>query len=819
MQVTKRKIFKQKKRFSFRTLFVSIVCLVLVIAGYLYFALHSSLAMLDGEYSTPDISADVTILRDHQGVAELSAANRSDLAFGLGFLHAQERFFQMDLARRSAAGELSALIGEKALEYDKSVAIHQFRQRANTLSAQLPSAHKSLLKQYTLGVNQGLNQLQESPFEYLLLQESPRPWKDEDALLVVFSMYLTLQSKDGQREYLNGLIRDKAPTELVDVLLPKGTEWDSAIDNSSYAPSKPFPVQQIAALIDSVKNQASESDANQNKSTQSTAQQPVLPHQEEPAPVGSNNWAVSGLLSTHQAAMLAGDMHLGIRVPNTWFRAQLKYQTSNQTNNQTVSLYGLTLPGTPLMIAGSNTNIAWSFTNSYGDWADLIELELDESGEKYLTPQGYKAFSTQQKVLAIAGGNTTEYGFETTIWGPVVEHDKRKFAYRWVAHHPEAINLNLLKLEQTTDVEQALAIATKVSIPAQNFVVVDSLGNLGWTIAGPILEKNTEVARFPQKSSETSAQKLTRLETAKYPRIVNPEDNYLWTANARVASGTDYAKIGDGGLAFGARAKQIENNLNQVSIASENDLFKIQLDNKATFLSRWRKILLNNVEAKDELTKKALTHIENWSGSADKDDIGYWLVKRFRINVANALLNPIYQSFQQDIAEKPASFHRYTTQYEYLLWEIVKAQPNTFLPSENETWSGFFTSQLTKELKPLVNREKKLEDLRWGSHNTARIRHPLSSALPALSFWLDMPADELSGDRDMPFVQGRSFGASQRMVVSPGFEESAIMQMPGGQSGHPLSPFYRTGHQDWVSGKASPLMMQTVKHKLVLKAQ
>ncbi|MCW8998250.1 MAG: penicillin acylase family protein, partial [Kangiellaceae bacterium] len=379
--------------------------------------------------------------------------------------------------------------------------------------------------------------------------------------------------------------------------------------------------------------------------------------------------------------------------------------------------------------------------------------------------------------------------------------------------------LNLLGLGQAQNVEQAIAVATRSSIPAQNFVAVDSQGNLGWTIAGPILNKDFEASSFPQKSGQTNTQKLTRLDANNYPTIINPENNYIWNANARVASGLDYTKIGDDGLALGARAKQIEDNLNQVSIASENDLFKIQLDNKAVFLSRWRKILLTNVKAEDPLIKRALTQIENWSGFADKDDIGYWLVKRFRINVANALLNPIYQSFQQEISEEPASYHRYTPQYEYLLWEIIQAQPKELLPEENQTWSGFYTAQLMKELKPLINSEKKLEDLRWGRHNTARIKHPLSSAVPALSFWLDMPADELSGDRDMPLVQGRSFGASQRMVVSPGFEENAIMQMPGGQSGHPLSPFYRSGHQDWVNGLASPLMMQSVKHKLVLKAQ
>ncbi|TQV87347.1 penicillin acylase family protein [Aliikangiella coralliicola] len=864
MSLKKRPIFgelgsKPRRRFkalSIKSLVYSLFTLLLIIFGYAYFALRASLPILDGEQKIPGLADTVTIKRDATGVVDINAKNRLDLAQALGYLHGQERFFQLDLSRRNSAGELAELFGEKAVNYDKSIRIHQFRQTAQKVLSNLSKHEKAILTRYTLGVNQGLADLKESPFEYLLLRQPPRPWKAEDSLLVVYSMYLTLQSRNGYREHLQGLIYKNLPQEIAEFLLPAGTEWDAPIKGNAMLPpplpesskwgkvlaqpnmKKPSPPEQITTLNTKktisrqspVFNNAHHKKAFQNAESGT----PCFINCEVygNSQIGSNNWAVSGELSVHQSAMLAGDMHLGIRVPNTWFRAQMHYQSDGKT----VNLYGLTLPGTPLLVAGSNTQVAWTFTNSYGDWSDLVELTFNDAGTHYQTSTGEKPLEIIKQIIISSDNQIHEIEIAKTIWGPVIKHHGINYAYRWVAHDLEGLNLKLLDLEKASSVNQALIIGNRAGIPAQNLLVVDNKGSLGWTIAGPIPKRQTENdSRLPTNGAENSQLWTEYLSPDEYPRVINPDNQFLWTANARVVSDNDFEKLGDGGLANGARAKQIKQNLSELTAASERDLFKIQLDDRALFLARWRKLMLQHLE---NVTKKSAEKaneqklnttelnqikqlVANWSGHADKDDVGYWLVKRFRQNVAAKLLNPIYQtgmgSLQPVESTEPLpAYDSFTTQYEAPLWQIVNQQPLFLLPGGYSDWHDFFVAQIRRESDRINKSQKKLEDSSWGSHNTAQIQHPISRAVPLLGYFLDMPKNPLSGDEDMPRVQGKNFGASQRMVVAPGNEENGILHMPTGQSGHPLSPFYRAGHQDWVDGVPTPFTMQQPVHQLIL---
>ena len=142
-----------------------------------------------------------------------------------------------------------------------------------------------------------------------------------------------------------------------------------------------------------------------------------------------------------------------------------------------------------------------------------------------------------------------------------------------------------------------------------------------------------------------------------------------------------------------------------------------------------------------------------------------------------------------------------------MLWSLVSEQPPHLLPADHDTWDELLVAAIGTTISWFDEHfEGDLADRSWGEFNTASIRHPLSRAMPVLSQWLDMPADQLNGDVDLPKAQGPSFGASQRFSVSPGDEENGLMQMPTGQSGHPLSPFYRQGHDDWVHARPSPFL-------------
>lgn len=776
-----------------------LVLIVLTSAAWIYNQVDSSQAILDGEQMVFGLTNNTTINRDKHGVVTIHAKNRQDAALALGFTHSQERFFQMDLLRRNSAGELSSLFGEMALDYDKSIRNHRFRERARRIIKNLPDEQLAILKSYTRGVNAGLNTLKAAPFEYLILQQEPIQWREEDTLLTVFSMYIDLQQHDGRRERSLGIMKKFLPDDIYQFLTPRGTPWDAAIDDSHLG---------HAELPTSIWPQSVDLSTSQHRAINNL-------WQDLPA-VGSNNWAVDSSISQRDSAIVANDMHLGLRVPNTWFRASINYQEEGKSHTIT----GATLPGAPNIIVGSNSKIAWGFTNSYGDWSDIITLELSKDKRQYLTPDGYKPLMKHKEVIAISDGQTSSHTVTETHWGPVIGKDPKGnlLVYRWVAHDINAVNLNLLAMETAVSVDEALSIAAKTGIPAQNLMVADRKGNIAWTIMGPIPKRSTEFGQVPTSWADGTYQWLNYLSEKDYPVIKNPSSSFLWTANSRIVGGEMYKKLGDGGYALGARAQQIRDNLSALTKADEQALLDVGLDTRALFLDRWHKLATKTLSHIDNLNHSELSKVtmlladENLS--ATTNSVAYRLVRQFRLNTINYITAPLtnWLTEQDEHFNANAVYRR----IEQPVWQLITEQPNNF-PLVDDSWQKLLNRALVDALESLTANSS-IENATWGAENTSAIKHPLSSALPILSSWLDMPQLPLAGDKYMPRIQGKSFGASQRMVVSPGNEAQGIFHMPTGQSGHPWSPFYRAGHNDWVNATSSPFLPGEVKHTLTLNA-
>src|SRR5688572_17631774 len=204
--------------------------------------LEGSLALLDGTHAIPGLTSRVRVTRDALGIPTISGATREDVARASGFLHAQERFFQMDLSRRRAAGELAALVGPRALVADVPIRLHRFRATAQRAVSLMSAADRSMLEGYAGGVNAGLTALSVPPFEYLVLGQNPQPWLPEDSLLIVLSMFITLQDADGSYEAALGTMHDLLPPEMLEFLASRGTEWDAPIAGERFAvPPIPGP--------------------------------------------------------------------------------------------------------------------------------------------------------------------------------------------------------------------------------------------------------------------------------------------------------------------------------------------------------------------------------------------------------------------------------------------------------------------------------------------------------------------------------------------------------------------------------------------------
>ncbi|HEX3727792.1 MAG TPA: penicillin acylase family protein, partial [Pirellulales bacterium] len=330
---------------------VVVLAAVASVGWWGYRQLAGSLPQLDGELTAGGLSAPVTIDRDQLGIPTIRAGNRLDLAYATGFVHAQDRFFQMDLLRRSSAGELAELAGAGALELDRRNRVHRFRQVARRLLEASGDEDRALLETYAKGVNAGLASLRVKPFEYLLLGGTPAPWKAEDCALCLFSMYLALQGEDFRDETRLGLMHDLLPEPVFEFLAPLGTEWDAPIEGEAFVVA-PIPGPDV---FDTRQEGAIDRDLLAPSGT-SPAKGPV--HR------GSNNWAVSGRHTADGRALVANDMHLDIRVPHIWYRASLVWADGEKMERR---ITGVTLPGTPAVIVGSNGHIAWGFTNSEGD--------------------------------------------------------------------------------------------------------------------------------------------------------------------------------------------------------------------------------------------------------------------------------------------------------------------------------------------------------------------------------------------------------------------------------------------------------------------
>ena len=747
------------------------IALAAILTIYL---VKASLPNVDGEVALAGLSEPVTVERDVLGVPTITAESRLDLSRALGFVHGQERFFQMDLMRRRAAGELAELIGAGALTVDRAHRVHRMRARAARNVAAASNTERALLDAYTDGVNAGLATLGASPFEYLLLRQEPRPWVVEDCVLVIASMYFELNDADGHYESTLGLLHDVLPPDLAAFLSPIGTDWDAPVEGNVIV-MPPIPATALRAEPVSV------SESRRERIT-----------------FGSNNWAVAGVRTTHGGALLASDMHLGHAVPNIWYRAVLN------------TAVGVTLPGTPFLVAGSNTKVAWAFTNSNGDWVDLVEIEMHpDEADTYRTAEGWTSFEVHEETIYVAAAEPEKFIVRETIWGPVLDedHEGTPRAVRWIAHEPGGINVTFGKLETAKTLEEALAIAQRSGIPPQNFVGVDTSGTIAWTIAGRIPRRFGFDGRLPSSWADGSRGWNGWLDPADYPVIRNPEGGAIWTANARVVGGEKLDKLGDGGYDLGARARQIRDNLFALDKASEQDLLAIQLDDRALFIGTWRDFFLDTIE--DESIRSV---IENeWTGRASTDSAGYRIVRELRLAVYEAVLSSITRNVRAADLRFDIWAQR---QWEGPVWKLVTEQPAHLLPSSYDSWNTWINAIVDQTV---AEWDEPLETRTWGDARMSDIRHPLSRAVPFLSRWLDMPSRPLPGDSHMPRVQSRTQGASERFVVSPGREDEGLFHMPGGQSGHPLSPFYGAGHEDWEEGRPTPLLPGPTAYTLTLR--
>ena len=783
-----------------RWLLVTLVLLTILMAGWAWVQVNRSLPQLDGTALVTGLLSDVTVARDNFGVPTITGTSRLDVARALGFTHAQDRFFQMDLARRRAAGELSELFGKQALATDIGARVHRFRHRAAAVLTNSSVEEQAVIDAYAVGVNAGLASLRAAPPEYLLLGKTPAPWTREDSVLVVAAMFFTLQDSAATVEGRSALMHDLFPAPLADFLNSTASEWDTPMQGDPLPPPVPPP----ATVFDLRKASSIARTTSPAAPAADNLFADALGLDAPEHARGSNSWAVAGSRTADGHALLSDDMHLALSVPNIWYRASMIWTDGRGSHQVT----GVTLPGTPAVIVGSNGHVAWGFTNTTADWSDRVLIDLVPGDpSRYITPEGPKAFDVTRERISVDDEPEEWLEVKETIWGPVPERDPmgRLYAIAWVAHSPEGINLKFLGLESAETLKEAMDIANGSGTPAQNIVLADDHGQIAWTVAGNIPKRVGFTGQLPVSWADGTRGWQGWYDKADYPRIVNPPSGVIVTANNRIVSGHYLEMLGDGGYDPGARARQILNGVQRRIPVSAKDMLSVQLDDHALLMDRWRKLALAAV-GDDEGTGRAEFRRllrDKWTGRASVDSTAYRLVKQFRTKVAELAFAPFVERLRVKDKSFPLTPGR---SVEGPIWALVTARPPHLLNPAYATWEALLLDAIDQTVASLTEDKKALAERTWGEANTVMIRHPLSRAVPMLSGWLDMPATPLPGDSHMPRVQSPTNGASERLTVSPGHEAEGYFHMATGQSGHPQSPHYRDGHNAWVEGWPTPFL-------------
>lgn len=771
-----------------RRLFVLVAGTFAAGAAALWWICAASLPVRDGAVPLEGLRGPVTVAFDDYGIPTVAAESRLDAFRALGYVTAQDRLFQMDLLRRTSAGRLAELFGEPAVAMDVRQRRLGFSSVAEAVVRRLPADQSSVLAAYAEGVNHFLTQMPMPPVECLLLGYRPARWEPADSLLVVLAMFQMLNGSE-EDERMRTVMAASLPAEVTAFLLPSLDHYTAQLLRGTSQPtSTPVPVKALAAL-------------RRSGMLPRSLQLSMVPNRKRD--IGSNAWVVGKAKTADGRAILANDMHLDVGVPNIWYRIHMRYGR--------VELTGVVVPGIPVVIAGSNGSLSWGMTNVEGDFSDLVRLDVNpDNPDEYATPDGWERFVVHGERIAVRGAADRTVEVKRTRWGPVTDEPLmgRPAALRWTALDPEAVDLGLMAMDQARSVWDGIAVATKAGAPPNNVLLADAAGHIAWTYMGKIPVRRGLDGSVSLSWADGRAGWDGYVSPDELPRSIDPPAGFLVSANHRMTD-ERYPHVIGHAFANGYRAFRITQRLRELERVRELDLMDLQLDTTTQLYDFYRdllrQLLTGDLTAQRPDLVAVRRVVDAWNGRADSDSRGFALLVAFRRNLAASVFAP----FLQDCREKEPGFV-FDGDLDTPLRSLLTEQAPETLPDplRFKNWQAFLLQELDDTVRRLDEEYAPwgIDELAWGRVNRVRMVHPLSEGIPVVGRWLNMPADAGAGCGPCVRVLSGSLTASERLVVSPGHEAEGLFHMPGGQSGHPLSPHYRDQQQNWSEGRPTPLL-------------
>lgn len=742
---------------------ISVFSLLLGFFLFVIFSFYYSLPKTKGKIALKALNADIEIIKDRWGVPHIFAQNEKDLFFAAGFVHAQERMWQMELTRRAGFGRLSEMFGKATLEKDKFMRNLGLKEAAQKDYENLTPLLKELLLAYCQGINAWIHSRKfDWPPEFLLLRLRPEPWSIMDSLIVKEIMAFLLSMDYSSQIVRAKLVKRLGPEKALQIL-EEGVEIPSShAENASLSSDMRFS----------------------------------LPFQ------GSNSWVLAGSRTRSGKPLLANDPHLEISLPPIWYEIHLCCPSLNAI--------GVSLPGVPLVIIGHNESIAWGLTASAADVQDVYIEKFDSSEDKYLDKDGWESLLKKEEKILIKGKKEPQkmeirWTSRGPIITPLIVQSQSPLSLCWTIYEGGRTFESFYLLNKAQTWQEFVEAAKLFDVPSHNFVYADSHGNIGYYLSGKIPLRKKEAALFPYPGWEGEGNWQGFLEEEKKPTLFNPEEGFIVTANNKIIS-DDYPYYISCDWDAPFRALRIKELLLRQEKHSVESLKQIQNDVYSQKGELFLPYIKEIKEAKG-IAREALKIIKDWNleiSSGKGASLFEVFMNFFHEEVFKDELGEDFKDFDFLFRRKQAGLLR-------ILSDPLSSWFDKKETLQVEGREEIIEASLEKAYLWLEKNYGSPEKWDWMKMHSINFEHALSQ-VPLFKFFNRGPYP-VSGDA---FTVRASFslygsyktthGASFRQIVDLSDLKNSICVITSGQSGHFLSRNYDDQIPFWLEGQYHPML-------------